>query len=436
MRNSKQHNKSRKLQSVLLLGNYRPTLVLAGQLRERGYWIIAGLDGCDRGAEHSTLVDEIWDHPSVVHSPQQFQSELNDLLASRAEIEVVIPVAEEFVRYFVAAKHTLPAEVNLAMSDARLVDTCLDKVKMLHLAAERKVPIAPFKVVRNLPELIHVTDRLGFPLVIRPLESTKRLFDLKAVTLDNALDLANLFAIWPSEHTGLLVQRKADGIRHNIYFAAKHGKLFRYLHSRIDRTDRLDGSGLAVDGITIEPLEELQHYTSELVGRLNYSGIGCAQFLVDETTNKTAFLEINPRIAGNHAVPEYCGLGLGAFLLDLNNSNNLDNSELVYGQTGVRYSWVAGDMQGLKMAWRNSELNVREVLSWAGKIFATAWCSELDMMINRRDPMPGLVSLINVIPGMRHLTRNYKARQWVGNSVPISSSRQLSLHSFELTRKK
>ncbi|MBL4768025.1 MAG: hypothetical protein JKY94_09975 [Rhodobacteraceae bacterium] len=403
--------------AVLLLGNYRPTMVLVRQMEQRGYRVIAGVEDYDHGVVFSSFVDEIWDHPSLILCPQQFQAELDDLLDRRKDIEIVIPVAEEFVRHFATVKPSLPTNVSLTMSDPSLINICLDKVKMLELAEDCKVPVMPFKIATNLPELLNSVKKLQLPLVVRSLVSTKRLFGQKAVILNNERDLTEHFTDWPLEHSGLLLQCKAGGLRHNVYFSATRGKLCGYLHSRIERTDKLDGSGLAVDGITIQPMKELQVYTSALVGKLNYTGIGCAQFLVEESTGKSIFLEINPRIAGNHAVPEYCGLELGAFLLDMNDFNKADEKKLFYGQTGVRYSWLAGDLRGLKKALRDGEINAIGAFKWACRIVTTFWKSDLDMMINRYDPKPGLVSIFKGIPGIRHLLNRRKTGHRIGPRI-------------------
>lgn len=400
--------------SVLLLGNYRPTMVLAKHMAQRGYRVIAGVEGSDHGVVFSSFVDEIWDHPPLILCPQQFQAELDDLLDRRKDIEIIIPLAEEFVRYFATAKPSLPANICLTMSDPSLINICLDKVKTLELAEDCKVPVMPFGIATNLPELLNTVEKLQLPLVVRSLVSTKRLFGMKAVILNNELDLAAHFTNWPLGHSGLLLQRKADGLRHNVYFSATRGKLCGYLHSRIERTDKLDGSGLAVDGITIPPMEELQAYTSALVEKLNYTGIGCAQFLVNEGTGKSFFLEINPRIAGNHAVPEYCGLELGAFLLDMNDFSKTDKKKMFYGQAGVRYSWLAGDLRGLNRAWHDGEIDAIGVLKWARRIVTTVWKSDLDMMFNLYDPKPGLVSIFKGIPGIKRFVKKRKTGHRIG----------------------
>lgn len=407
--------------TFLLLGNYRPALVIAEKLHAKGHRVIVGIEGCDRGAEFSRFVDEIWQHGAVSESPATFDDQLRVFLNTRPDIRYVIPIAEQFVRHFAEAQYDLPANVRLIMNAPNLVRFCLDKTALLDAARHCRVPIAEFETVANTKELNAACRRLGYPLVVRPMQSTQRLNDLKAITLQSASCLARYFDSWPAGHTELLLQTKALGRRHNIYFAATNGSLVRYLHARIERTDRLDGSGLAVDGITIPPGVALMDHTAALVKRLEYTGIGCAQFLVDDETGSITFLEINARFAGNHFVPEYCGLELTEFMLDLADGKDVKTTPIKCGKTGVRYGWLSGDLEGLKTAIRNREVGIVDACKWFAAACLGYARSEIDMMIVWRDPLPGFASLLKVVPGMaRHINRKVRAQK------PASDPEQFS----------
>ena len=221
----------------------------------------------------------------------------------------------------------------------------------------------------------------------------------------------------------MILQRKAQGIRHNLYFAALDGVMCRALHAVITRTDRIDGAGLAVDGITIEPDADLMRHTQAMLAELDYSGIGCAQFLVDEDSGVVSFLEINPRIAGNHAVPQHCGLDLGHFLVALSRGerDGLADGDMRIGRAGVRYSWLAGDIDGLKSSLKRREISLLQAWSWLGKLIDTARGAELDMMLSRDDRLPGIITLLDVIPGIGHITRRRNALGWLTRKRAIEA---------------
>ena len=384
--------------AVLLLGNYRPTLPLSEMFSRRDMHVIAGSEGCDHCAEYSRFVSEIWDHPKVADA-KRFLSALTKLLGERPEIGLVVPVEEAFVRFFAKHKTGLPEHVHIAMVDPQLAQTCLDKVALLNIAGDADIPVAPFRLVDSVDGMRAALDALSYPCVVRPEESSNRLYGHKALTVQSDQDRDRWFATWPAEQRALLVQRKVGGIRHNCYFAAQAGRISRYLHAIIVRTDRLDGSGLAVEGRTIAPDPSILEYSRKLVSELGYTGIGCIQYLVDEERGETHLLEINPRIAGNHVIPEYCGLGLAEFLVDG------AGGDIRFGRPDVRYSWVAGDLEGFKSELLRGALGPGQALKWLGRIVGNAVRSDVDVMLNARDPLPGIVNLLDVIPGVGHITR-------------------------------
>jgi predicted ATP-grasp superfamily ATP-dependent carboligase len=412
-------------QTVLLLGNYRPTLSIARQLTLQGARVVTVREGCDRGAEVSRYVDDIWDNPPIDGNPATFVRALEAFVAKDKRISVVMPVAEEFVRVIAQNPPQLRDTVTLATMDASLVNACLSKPHMMALAEETGVPIAPYAMAMDVADLKEKARDIGFPIVVRSMVSTKRIGGDKTVTIANSSGLAERFLPWNDEWGGLIVQRQATGRRHNIYFAAKDGEIRRLLHAIIVRTDRPDGSGLAVEGQTVEADGDLVRHTASLLERLNYNGIGCAQFLVDDETGSVCFLEINPRIAGNHAVPEHCGLDLAGFMIAIAQGRESDLGSLPYGRGGVRYSWVAGDIDGLKSALKGRKIGARAAFRWARDIPRTAFSSDLDMMLRWDDPLPGLANLMDVIPIVGHLTRLRHLRLG-GTGQPIGKGRAVT----------
>ncbi len=388
---------------VLLLGNYRPTLTLARVLSREGYRVVSGLEGCDGGAEHCRFVDELWSHRSVRTDPDGFLEDLRAFLARRADIDVVLPVSEEFVRLFSSHPTKLPEGPLYATPAPDLVNLCLDKLGLMGLAVDAGVPTAPFEMVRTRAAFHKAADRIGLPLVIRPEKSTDRIGGKKAVICQTAEDLAEVSALL-SDRCALLLQRKASGLRHNIYFAAKDGKVVRYLHALILRTDIPDGTGLAVEGITIEPDAKLRTYTERLISSLGYTGVGCAQYLVDEEDGSVSFLEINPRIAGNHAVPEAAGLGLSTLAIELARPT-CGHVAPIEGKAGLRYVWTCGDLLGAKQAYWRGEITAATSAAWMARAVKAAFAADVHMQWHWRDPMPALMSLRPVLPSLAGLAR-------------------------------
>jgi predicted ATP-grasp superfamily ATP-dependent carboligase len=391
--------------TVLLLGNYRPTIALARGLAGVGHRVIVG--SCaepsaefGRGsAEFSRFTSEVWWHPSIERQPDALLAALRGFLFRRRDVAVVFPVAEHFVRLVSANRDSLPADRIYVLPPEELVARLLDKVSAYRLAESAGLPVAPWAQVDRHEDLAPCCARLGYPVVVRPL-GPGRLDGRKAVIVGTPVELAHMLPAWPVGQPALLLQRMVDGRRYNLYFAAQRGRLVRIAAAGVDRTDSPDGTGLAVTGRTVPVDDTLRAYTATLADRLAYHGVGCAQYIV--APGCTTFLELNPRVGGNHAIPEAAGLGLGALAVALAVPGSSD-VPLVIGRPGIVFAWSHGDAAGLRTAIRRGTVSPREMLVWAWKIARTSVTADLHLTWRWDDPLPTLVPYARRIPALRRL---------------------------------
>ncbi|HJQ82727.1 MAG TPA: hypothetical protein VKA21_01530 [Candidatus Binatia bacterium] len=387
--------------AILFLGNYRPTISLVRDLKRVGYLTIVGRGGGEGGAEYSRFADEVWDHPELERGGEAFLAVLRAFLERRPDVRVVFPVAESFVRIVSAARDRLPADRIYAVPPPDVVATALDKMAMWRLAQSLGVPVTPYMLAASDDELRGGCAELGYPVVIRPVDSTRRLGDAKALIAGSAEELARLLPEWPADHRTVLLQRCASGPRHNVYFAARAGRLVRILETVIERTDRPDDTGLAVEGTTAAPSPELRRFTEDLVAALRYSGVGCAQFLVDRAAGQIAFLELNPRIAGSHAIAEAAGLELGLLSILLA-TDDPPEVPFVEGAAGMVYAWTYGDMRGLLAAIAKG-LPARAAVRWGAHLLRALTRSPVHLTWRWDDPLPTFVLFAAKVPLLNRL---------------------------------
>jgi len=380
--------------AVLLLGNYRPTLTLARELARLGLKVLVAGRCSEGAAEWSRFCADVIDIADPEHEPAAFLAGLERCLAERSEIGTLLPVTEAAARVLSERAGRLSDRVLLAMPAPHLVAHCLDKPRLFGLAASLGLPVAQGETVLGdgpnpYAALLDAAVRTGFPLVLRPLDSTRRINGEKALIAADMAALADALPAWPPGQEGLILQRKVSGLRHNLYFAARRGRLIRLAEAVILRTDRVDGTGLAVEGTTIVPDETRVGYLRALLRALDYSGVGCAQFLVDPASGEASFLEINPRIAGHHALAEALGLELSRLAIALAAAGG--DEPLRIGPAGVRYAWTYGDLRGLATAWRAGRLSFRGALAWGAQIAWAACRCRVHMTWRWADPVPSLV---------------------------------------------
>lgn len=393
-------------QRILLLGNYRPTLTLVRTLGAAGHHMIVGLEGSDGGAEFSRFCRESWDHPPLEKDEDAFLAALGRYV-DQNQVTLLYPVSEEFVTCFVRHRRRVEALAPIAMMDPEIVSACLDKVGMMQQCLRLDVPCAPFALAHCEQDLRDAAAQLGFPLVVRPEHSTKRLGGKKAVTLTSPEALDDVLTLWQDRTSALVLQQHFSGRRYNLYFAAENGRLTRHVQAVILRTDSPDGTGLAVEGETITPLMPLRSYTERLVADLAYDGIGCAQYLVDETTGAISFLEINARIAGNLNVPERAGLALGPLLMEKALGVPVD-TQPVEGRRGIRYLWVSGEVLAAIVAQMRGEIGIGTMLKRFGTALASVFRGNLHMIWSWKDPLPALVTCWRMLPSLSGIKRRLK----------------------------
>lgn len=394
--NSERINSNMEKKTILFIGNYRATIPLIHEFKNLGFKIIVGVtDAPERGYMASRFVTEKWLHPNPDDEPDQFVDELNLFLSARKDITFVMPVAEDMLVLIQSNLSKLVRPGAFVMIESDLIDLCLDKMRILDFADLTGVKQAPYKIVTDYPSLLNSAEKIGFPIALRPIQSSLKFGSRKALLCENIDELKRCLPSWPEDHMKLILQKLFFGRRHNLYFAARDGEIFRLLETVADRTDHADGTGLAVMGRTIEISPALRHDTEMLIKKMNYSGIGCAQFLVCEKNKSHSFLEINPRIAGNHMLPTKAGLSLGPLFVALTkniNFSNLNSTDMIIAEPGITYVWTYGDLGGCLREWKNGRINFISALKWGMLAIKDAAFADMHMTWSWHDPKPAFSS--------------------------------------------
>jgi predicted ATP-grasp superfamily ATP-dependent carboligase len=386
-----------RCETVLLLGNYRPTLAVARALSGHGYRVAVGLGGGEGCTEYSRFVDEAWDHPPLAGSGEAFLSALLVLLAARPDISTVYPVAEEFVHFLADAASALPSHIVVASPRPETVRTCGDKLALLNLVQHIGVDHLPFQEARSFAEMHAAARSVGFPLVVRPLNNLIRFGHKKALIARNADELACLLQDWPAEQTGILLQRQAPGERQDIFFAASAGCILRAMQVRYLRTDHVEGTGLCVHGVTEPVADRLLEQCRKLVRALDYTGIGCAQFMVDGATGDVCFLELNPRTSAIHRVTEECGMELSLFAIALARGGLPASEETFHYWPGRHYAWTYGELRAIKSALRYREIGAARAVGWLLRALDTAISADFHLTWRWDDPLPTIMLFLRQV---------------------------------------
>lgn len=371
---------------ILVLGDHRQALAVARSLHRAGYRVIAGRDARRTLLERSRCVAEVWEHPSV-HDRVAWTGALEAFCAARRDVGAVFPVGVEEIELISPLASRLPVLVVAAGASALAV--CRSKRALLALADSLHVPTGKWAVVRDRAALLPALERVGLPAVVKP-DRHGEAQGFKAAILERHADAALLADRIPFPACGWVLQHLARGSRRNVYFVARKGVLLGLAQLRILRTDRPDGTGLAVEGLSVNPDPALVEWTTALARALDYTGAGCAQFMVDPSTPAVSFLEINARLGANCAAPCACGLDLPRLFVEA-----LLGTAATQGpaKIGRRYAWFEGDFHGLASCLQSHRIGWGAASAWLLRAILAQLRAEDQIVFSWRDPLPTLATL-------------------------------------------
>jgi biotin carboxylase len=294
-------------QRVLVLGDYRQTVTVVRSLARAGYEVTLGTDDPASSTARSRYLADIWLYESS--STERFHRDLEAYLKSERPA-FVFPVGESQLRRMVRAAPRFLRLATWASPDPPTVARCFDKRALYGLTAQLGIPTLPWRQFTDLDDWRAAALEMGLPVIIKRKGPSGQLArKRKAVICRSTAQLDAFLAEVCSDPdpASLVLQKFAAGQRHSCHIAAANGELLAYFQHKVLRTDELDGTGIGTAGVSVAPCPVLRGYCERLLRALDYSGIGCTQFMVDERSGHAAFLELDPRMDSTALLPYRLG---------------------------------------------------------------------------------------------------------------------------------
>lgn len=397
--------KGHRMNTTLIIGTYRQTLTVIRSLARAGQRIVLGVNGDAATCNRSRYVDEIWQHPDPKSEHDEFATALSRLLADRADIQCIIPVGESDIRFFVHHYAEFERRVSLLMCNPGIVETCLHKPTMSAMVDELGIPQARYAIATDKTSLIAAADSIGCPCIVKLADSEHLLHGRKAIVYYDPNTLLQELTDWPFHDKQIVVQEYVQGERHNLYFFADDGRINALGQTLALRTDRVDGTGLSVSGMTVRPIPDLVGYCQTIVEHLSYSGAGCMQFIVDHDNRRISFLEHNPRLGAGFAMLYHTGLDLTRLMLQSTTREFKISAGTNFPcKVDTRYAWITGDLAGLRRAFKSRQVGAVVAGKWIVQILVSAFTSSVHITWDWRDPLPTVMQMgriLRLIPGVR-----------------------------------
>lgn len=290
----------------------------------------------------------------------------------------------------------LTALATWIMPDPATVLRCFDKPAVYQLATTLGIPTPPWRPFRGADGLLLDAVELGYPVVIKRQDSSGTVRRKKALICHNAAELEEFVTEihYDPDPASLVLQKYAPGMRHNCHVAADHGRLVAYFQQKVLRTDESDGTGIGIEGISVAPSPQLRVHCERLLTSLDYTGIGCIQFLVDEASGDIALLELNARMDSTAALPFRLGIHFPLIALQIAAGEPV-NAPAHY-QVGKRYYSLYGDIN----VWLGQRH--RFPGGTQARPLAMPWLAlrSYHLAFEWRDPLPALYQFWNKVVGV------------------------------------
>ncbi|KHE91352.1 MAG: hypothetical protein K8F52_05830 [Candidatus Scalindua rubra] len=381
---------------ILILENCRQTLVVLRSLVNAGYDTVIGYHDeiRDKFVLSSRYTKETWLHPAL-NEEEKFIEALTAFLKRRGDIKYIFPVDNAIISLLTRNFDQISSICGILMASPFATEICLDKAKTYDLAHEQNIPLPETSTVRSFTDINTQIGKIGFPFILKPRTSGKSLYGKKCIISHTPDEFKNHFPKWPENHSDLLLQKKVLGFRYNCNFTAINGKIVGYFEAKTLRTEDYDYTGSAVNTVSVRPSNKRKHYCELLTHKLDYTGIGIIQFLVDEEDGTPYFLEFNPRMGGSHALPYYCGVDFPKQAIDVHQYLSGEIASLPqYSKDyrlGIRIHWLFGDITGMLKERRKKEISILQGIGWMFRIIISIFRASHHMTWSWKDPLPTLV---------------------------------------------
>ncbi len=374
--------------TVVVDGAWRQSLSVVRSLGRAGFRVIVVRTPGSSYLEKSRYVSDSITLKSGLGSGRARIEEMVAQLGGAAGTIVYYPIGDTEIRFALDQGDHVPADWRMAMAPSAVVELCADKTKMGECTEAADVPGIRTIPVKSLTELKAAAEAIGFPCLVKGNSEAIRHNHRKAFILQQATEIDTTFAGWAGGDQTMLVQTYCAGPRYNVYFFAHEGEVLVTGSLRAVRTDMADGTGLAVEGVTVETASELREHTAKLVRELGYHGAGCAQYLLNEAGEQPVFLEINARLGANFGAIYRAGLDLP--LLSVESALGHDVTPYLGDGVAVgrRYSWFYGDLSGCLRSLSRLQVGPLGALIWMGRTVGAFFGADDHITWDRDDPKP------------------------------------------------
>ncbi|HNS79500.1 MAG TPA: ATP-grasp domain-containing protein [Syntrophorhabdus sp.] len=334
-------------------GNNRASLAATRSLGRRGYCIVV------TGEEKNTLasVSKYCAKSFKVSNPLVDESlyfqDIENIIHDAA-IDVVLPITEPSMRVLLMNKDSLPRNISLAAPDWDAMKMVLDKVALMQIAEECRVPTPRFIVIQNRAAY---SDRdiqgeelpFSFPVVVKPYSSRipagRGYIHGGVMYARNREELDDLYRNKQVLDHPSMIQEKITGQGTALFTLFDRDRpLALFCHRRLREKPPSGGVSVVSESIPLD--EEMVEFSLRLLSTIGWTGVAMVEFKRDVRDGKPKLMEINGRFWGSLQLAIACGVDFPALFMDYVQGRNPGQIMKDY-RIGHKLKWFLGTLDHL-----------------------------------------------------------------------------------------
>jgi predicted ATP-grasp superfamily ATP-dependent carboligase len=402
--------------SVLVTDASRGSAIsIIRSLGRKGIRVIATDSTCQCLGFHSRYTDETFVYPSPEIAPFDFVDSLAYAVRHK-EIDLIIPVTDATILPLSEARKKFEGICQLCIPEPVALELVTNKKKTLDLASRLGVPIPETCVVYTLDEALKESNRMGWPVVLKPIVSRKlrEKKSIESFTVSYAgspeqlsTQMRNFEGRCP-----VLLQEYYPGVGCGVELLLYQGlPRAAFQHQRIREIPINGGASSFRESVMIDP--ELYDYATRMMQALCWTGLAMVEFKIGKDGPK--LMEINGRVWGSLPLAVLSGMDFPAHLADLYFSSPPENPSVLLKdyKVGIRARnleldilWILTVLKGKKrypflpIPGRGEAVKALLGLMNPGYRFD---------ILSLDDPLPGLFEIRKVI---RKVSKKIQENAW------------------------
>ena len=373
--------------SVLVFGDFAQTLAVVRSLSGAGYRVIVGSDAARTVAGSSRYCAATWHHGPL--SGPGFAQELAEFVRNQTDLCCLYPIGISHIERVQQACAQQGLQIPIAAVSPAILEGCNTKTIANQWAQDAGIAVPASHQVHNHAELLAAVQDIGFPVIVKTVESEALVFERKAFIVADEAAFNRHFTHWPIAHGQLLVQAYIEGEMVACDFVAQNGEVVAYYEGKHNRTDMPDGTGFVIEFVPESPTEKLFLTLKSFVSAHTYSGPGLLQCMICKHTGEHYFVEINPRLSAGVAETWIVGVDIPLVTLQVALQKDLPrlhmHQQVRYRLDTMTY-WFERDWLGwLK---QRKYLTHQESRAWLLQMMHCLISADAHINWHWRDPMP------------------------------------------------